>query len=555
MLPVGTDLRLSNIPRVTMSLIVINVITFIFWDLLPYEDMSSRDYYLESCFSVFLHADFSHLFGNMLFLWVFGSYLEDKTGSKRFLFYYFVCEIGASALHLVFDGRPAIGASGAISGIMGVYLFRCHYSKIKTIVPVLIWFIKVNINAIYLLAFWILRDMYDAVNADNNIANWAHIGGYLSGIIIGKVNNYWQTAKVEDLYDRAADALRTMSGTADAEKDLLEIIDIDPDHADAHSELARYYANHSQKKDKGRKHYLAAARVHYMKQHCSNMAGEIFLEYLNRYNEPQEPALHFKYASTLSDVGNYYGASRILEPFIAMNEVQGVIGEKIFMNYIQFSLKADLKEDAQYAFETFQKSCTDSLQLKRAESFIRLHKPGSKKKVQIERAEVSGKGSNIMDNLKDMTSDPMYWIILLFFFNLFQGSLFLIPVFLALALMYPIHHIGSSFGSIFGGRYRSEDEGLREYNINKFMDKARVCERNEQYEETIEYLKAVLEEDKNQEHHMAVRYQIARLYHKKTNQPQEAIQEYQIILKTAPKDHPFKRDAYWSIKELSGLPS
>lgn len=92
---------------------------------------------------------------------------------------------------------------------------------------------------------------------------------------------------------------------------------------------------------------------------------------------------------------------------------------------------------------------------------------------------------------------------------------------------------------------------MREFNVSFFLDKATVCEREENYDDAIEYLKAVIDEDKDHKKHLEVRYRIALLYHKKLNQPLKAINEYKIVSNIAPKDHPFKRDAYEGIKELS----
>ncbi len=239
MMPIGTTLKLKYYPVVTIYLIAINCFVHIPWmlfsDMYDYQpEICPLTEYIISLFSVFLHGDIYHLLGNMFFLWVFGSYLEDKTGSKRFLFYYFICEIGAVLLHLMTDGRPSIGASGAISGVMGIYLVRCYYSKIKTTVPLFLLYCKVNVHALWLMAFWILGDVIDALSVSDFNVHWAHIGGYVTGIAIGIINNYWTEAKRDHLYERAMTVIGGRWGLDDAEKYLLKVLRIAPGHTDAH---------------------------------------------------------------------------------------------------------------------------------------------------------------------------------------------------------------------------------------------------------------------------------------------------------------------------------
>ncbi len=554
MIPVGTNLQLKNVPTVTTSLIVINCCVYIPWFYLvngyiPHPENEALAEYFISFFSVFLHADFFHLFGNMLFLWVFGSHLEDRIGSKRFLLFYFISEIGTKLLHTIMDGSPAIGASGAISGIMAIYLYRCHYSKIKTIVPVLLWYAKVNINAKWLLLFWILRNVYDAFYTVDNVAYWGHVGGYLAGIIIGKIYHYWTEAKVENLYERAKDSIHKKWGLTEAEGNLLKILKIDPENAEASLELARYFSDHYEKKEKGKKYYLASARAYYHKN--KRMAGEVFLEYLDKYRVPIEPHIHLKYASALSDTCNYYGASKILEPFIDTDDLKGAIGERIFLSYIDFSLKADLKEPAQYAYEKFTKLFPDSLLRKKAESLRHSYKPRSKKKVKIEKAIPRNRWAWTKENIHGTTADPIFWFLIMIIVNLFSDILMFLAVIVSFAMTFTVRNLSSFVGSIYAGRYKSEVEGIREFNMSFFWDKARSCEREENFDDAIEYLYAVIEEDKDCERHLEARYKIARLYHKKLNQPLKAINEYKTISNIAPKGHPFRRDAYEGIKELS----
>jgi len=143
--------------------------------------------------SMFLHADLIHLGGNMLFLYIFGDNVEDTFGHARYLFFYVLAGIVASAAHIffVFDtlegAIPTIGASGAISGVMGAYLVLFPRSRILTLV-LLYWISIVAIPAVIFLGLWFaFQFLYGTLAVGGGVAYWAHIGGFIAGIFFGAV--------------------------------------------------------------------------------------------------------------------------------------------------------------------------------------------------------------------------------------------------------------------------------------------------------------------------------------------------------------------------------
>jgi membrane associated rhomboid family serine protease len=138
--------------------------------------------------SMFLHAGIAHLLGNMLFLYVFGDNVEDQFGHAGYLVFYLICGIGAGLLHVAFNfhsSLPALGASGAISGVMGAYLVLYPRSRILTLVFIFL----VPIPAVIILGYWFLLQFLAGINSlggmpSGGVAVWAHVGGFLLGMLI-----------------------------------------------------------------------------------------------------------------------------------------------------------------------------------------------------------------------------------------------------------------------------------------------------------------------------------------------------------------------------------
>ena len=145
--------------------------------------------------SMFLHAGFLHLFGNMLYLYIFGDNVEDIFGHASYLVFYIVCGLAASLAHIGFAQMmsikdpqlyttPVVGASGAIAGVLGAYLVLYPKARILTLV---FWMI-VPLPAITFLGFWFLMQwLYVVFEVGGMVAYWAHIGGFIAGLILALV--------------------------------------------------------------------------------------------------------------------------------------------------------------------------------------------------------------------------------------------------------------------------------------------------------------------------------------------------------------------------------
>lgn len=135
---------------------------------------------------MFLHGSVMHLVGNMLYLWVFGDNVEDAMGHGRFALFYGVCGVAAAALHMAIDPAsrlPTIGASGAISGVLGAYLVL--HPRARVLVPIL--FIPVYLPAGFLIVVWIGFQVLMGLGAPSGasgVAWWAHVGGFVTGMVL-----------------------------------------------------------------------------------------------------------------------------------------------------------------------------------------------------------------------------------------------------------------------------------------------------------------------------------------------------------------------------------
>lgn len=142
---------------------------------------------------MFLHGGFWHLLGNMWSLYIFGDNVEDRLGPLRYIVFYLLCGITSGLTHLIFNlnsNIPTIGASGAIAGVMGAYLILHPNAKILTLIPIIFipWFIE--IPAFFFLGFWFVLQFINAAGSHGSIGGiawWAHIGGFIFGIIFLKI--------------------------------------------------------------------------------------------------------------------------------------------------------------------------------------------------------------------------------------------------------------------------------------------------------------------------------------------------------------------------------
>ena len=143
--------------------------------------------YLTLLTSMFMHASWMHIIGNMLYLWIFGDNIENRLGRAKFLVFYLICGLAASAAHILFSANsviPGLGASGAIAGVLGAYLILFPKNRVRVLFARQI----VHMPAFIVLGMWIALQIFSQIGVSggqsSGVAYLAHIGGFVAGVVL-----------------------------------------------------------------------------------------------------------------------------------------------------------------------------------------------------------------------------------------------------------------------------------------------------------------------------------------------------------------------------------
>jgi membrane associated rhomboid family serine protease len=218
MLPLWDDLPTKKFPLITVEIIVLNTIVYLYeaslgekftqfiyaMGLIPFEITHHTDLlptgpsiiYLTIFTSMFMHGSIIHLLGNMLFLWIFGNNVEEYLGRVNFIIFYLVCGLSAAFTQIFFNPNstmPMVGASGAIAGVLGAYLLLYPRARVTTVIIFGFFIRLIKIPAVVVLSFWIIYQFLYGISSlavktgEGGVAWFAHIGGFIGGIILIKL--------------------------------------------------------------------------------------------------------------------------------------------------------------------------------------------------------------------------------------------------------------------------------------------------------------------------------------------------------------------------------
>ena len=195
------------VPYVTYGIITINVIVFIFqFNLGISNPMGEENFIYRFGFvpanfsfitiftSMFLHGGFSHIMGNMWFLWVFGDNVEGVLGHAKYALFYILCGLAATISQLLINPGstiPMVGASGAIAGVLGMYMIRFPNANVHVFAFIIIFFTTFRIPALFVLGFWFFNQLTSGLTSlgfdtTGGVAWFAHIGGFVAGVMLNQ---------------------------------------------------------------------------------------------------------------------------------------------------------------------------------------------------------------------------------------------------------------------------------------------------------------------------------------------------------------------------------
>jgi membrane associated rhomboid family serine protease len=204
MIPLRDVIPSRTTPYITVAIIILNALAWFYElslprDVLPlflqfYGVVPANFTATTLVSSMFLHGSWSHVIGNMWYLWIFGDNVEDRVGHGRFILFYLFCGIAAGLGQIAMDPSstlPTIGASGAIAGVMGAYFVLYPHSRVLTLVPLIFYYDIIELPAIVLLGFWFLMQLFSAgaiavtasSHGNGGVAFMAHIAGFIVGMI------------------------------------------------------------------------------------------------------------------------------------------------------------------------------------------------------------------------------------------------------------------------------------------------------------------------------------------------------------------------------------
>ena len=202
MIPLRDVIPSRTTPYITITIIGLNALAWFYELALPsnllplflqFYGVVPANFHASSLVtSMFLHGSWSHVLGNMWYLWIFGDNVEDRVGHGRFIIFYLLCGFAAAIGQTVMDPGstlPMIGASGAIAGVMGAYFVLYPKSRVLTLIPLIIFWEVIEIPATFLLGFWFLMQLFSAGaiavtanSAGGGVAFMAHVAGFICGV-------------------------------------------------------------------------------------------------------------------------------------------------------------------------------------------------------------------------------------------------------------------------------------------------------------------------------------------------------------------------------------
>lgn len=381
-------------PWVTYGIILANVVIFYGFELNVSPDFISNNLIflprepdlvnvpLSAFTAIFLHGSGGHLWGNMTFLWVVGSAVERRVGRQRFTWLYLLTGLVGGFVYIlvefVFHGEAghALGASGAIAGIMGIFAVRCYFKSMVFPLPILGIFslilpisLKIRLNSLVIMALFFLSDLSGGIQqitgeSGSMIGHWAHLGGMISGMLIAGYLKLGEDAVEERHLEIGIKASEAATGFEGGERSLQIALDRSPDNIDALLGMARLKTKFRGTLE-GREQYEKAIRLIMAERPAEVVV--VFREYFAKYHEvPSETPLVSRLAEALQREGETDLCIHCLERLVELPNVSRPVREKALFQLATLLEFTSCFEAARCCFARFAAEYPDSLLAEKA---------------------------------------------------------------------------------------------------------------------------------------------------------------------------------------------
>jgi membrane associated rhomboid family serine protease len=382
--PVGTDNDWKRWPVLTLALVLTNVGVYC-------AGVDQHTYAFKVCepwgwqwsnwISTFLHANPSHLFGNMVFLLIFAAPLEGRIGRGRLLLYYLLTGTAANAAMILSDFTiggdciGSIGASGAISGVMGLYMVRCCFGRMSFGIPILGALgltlpvvLRIRVSPLILLTFYFLSDLSGAratlEGVPTHIAYAAHVGGYLLGLAIGYGSGLLRDGVRESLAVQAS--VPDTDGDYGRSREALDaLLKLEPNHVDALLARARRDSRFG-RGETARRDYQRVVQL--LLDSDRARAADVFLEYYQKFLAPVEIRQQLVLTPALVDLGKCDIAARALELATQEPDIDRDARSTALLYQGKLLTELDLPEAAEKIYKDLMNSDPESPQAEIAEA-------------------------------------------------------------------------------------------------------------------------------------------------------------------------------------------
>lgn len=589
MLPVGSNIERRELPFITLIIIGLNIIAFLFeailsdptlYAFLDAQAYGPRNWYNPFAIltSFFLHGSVGHLFGNMFFLWIFGAPIEERLGWKKYLGFYLGAGVASALLYVIMqflqvgpDAVGAIGASGAVSGVMAIYIYRCYYAKLKMVIDPFFFKFKFDIPALpFVLLFYVLPDLYAGVNYPTAmaVAYWGHIGGFVFGIIAARISRFGHEGMIEQLREKVNQALLDGKGLAAVEKELLKIMALVPFDPEVKIDLARLYAM-TERPREALGYYSEGISIYFAKQPVAG--AYTVMECAEKLGKSMDFKFHLKAAEVMVREGAYADARRVMLMALKQKLTRSPVIERLLVLFVKVNVELSKDNDAKKAFGMLKQGFPKSKLLKDAYSALELPPgkifppPRPTGTAGAEGNEGSGKKAEkalgVMADIMEIIVDPFFifaWFIIKyvtlvmaflgvwpgFLAKNFYGFVNQIVIFvLTLGLVLEYH---TRFLTGMAGRIEQR-KAEKAFDATRTLEEARMSEKKEDFARAARLYEQHLINDPGD---LVSRRALGLLYMNRLGKNKNATEHFQYIMETADPSSPIHGDATEALVKL-----